>query len=63
MGMSVAGSASVSVDMKRTTLGVDDLVKMVDVMGKDMRENEKADARAKRVTAAIVYAEIFMELS
>jgi hypothetical protein len=49
--------------MKRTTLGVDDLVKMVDVMGKDVRENEKADARAKRVTAAIVYAGIFMELS
>jgi len=39
--------------MKRATLGADDLVKAVDVMGKDVREKEKADARAKRVMAAI----------
>lgn len=46
--------------MKRTMLGAPDLVKVLDVMW-EVREMEKADARAKRVMAAIVTAETFMD--
>lgn len=52
--------------MKRTMLGAADLVKVLDVMahvlGREVREMEKADARAKRVMAAIVTAETFMDI-
>jgi len=59
MGFTVAVSASVSVDMKRTILVAADLVKVLDVM--EVLEMEKADARAKRVMAAIVTAGTFMD--
>jgi hypothetical protein len=62
----VSVSASVSVDMKRTMLGAADLLKVLDamahVLGREVREMEKADARAKRVMAAIVTAGTFMDI-
>ena len=48
--------------MKRTMLGAPDLVKVLDLdVMWEVRGMEKADARAKRVMAAIVTAETFMD--